>query len=381
MLISFEGQPFFDNFKTGIGWYTYNIIKKIIQTNPQNSFEVNIFDLLNKRKSLEHIPKLFDNPENLSIRKCSIMHHGVYIRNLNTLGLIPYNLFFNSKADIYHFFNFIIPPKIKGRVVNTVYDMVFIRYPETMNKPTYNIHKKNLKRSCQDADVILTISENTKKEIVEFMGVSPDKIEIAYPAVDRNIFYPNKDYKLIKEKYNINNEYILYFGTIEPRKNISSIVKAFKIVSEKNKDISLVLAGREGWMYEEVFSLVKELGLEEKVIFTGYVPEENVSALYSCALAFVFPSLYEGFGIPPLEAMACGTPVIVSNTSSLPEVTGDAGILVNALDVENIAHEMGRLIEDNSLQSQCAEKGLIQAQKFSWDDSAKKVMDMYKKLL
>lgn len=380
MLVSFEGQPFYDNFKTGIGWYTYNIIKKIIETDFQNSFEVNIFDLLNKRKSSEGIPNLFNNPQNLSIKKCQFMHHGVYIRNLNTLGLIPYNLFFNSKADIYHFFNFIIPPRIKGKVVNTVYDMVYIRYPETMSKPTYNIHKKNLKRSCEDADVILTISENTKNEITEFMEISPDKIEIAYPAVDGDIFYPNKDFKLVKEKYSINNEYILYFGTIEPRKNINSIIKAFKILSEKNNDISLVLAGRKGWMYEEVFLLVRELGLEEKVIFTGYVAEEDAAALYSCALAFVFPSLYEGFGIPPLEAMACGTPVIVSNKSSLPEVVGDAGILVNALDIENIAYEMDRLIYDDSLRREMSEKGLVQARKFSWEDSAKKVMDIYKAL-
>lgn len=309
------------------------------------------------------------------------MHHGIYIRNIDLFKILPYNWFFNSKADIYHFFNFIIPPNIKGKIVNTVYDMVFIRYPETMSKITHKIHQEHLKRSCNDADIILTISQNTKNEIMEFVKIDSDKIQIAYPAVDHSVFFQNKDYKLIKEKYNIKTDYILYFGTLEPRKNITSIIKAFKIVSEKNKDISLVLAGRKGWMYDEIFALAEEFKLEDKIIFTGYVPEEDASAIYSCASAFIFPSLYEGFGIPPLEAMACGTPVIASNTSALPEVVGNAGILVNPLDIENIAFEMDRLINDDKLKKEYSEKGLTQAKRFSWEESAKKALEIYRELV
>ncbi len=380
MKIAFEGQPFLDSFKTGIGWYEYNMIKNITRIDSESQFEITVFDFLNSYNSDEKLLNLFDHRENTNVSKCIYMHYGIYIRSQNLFKWIPYNYLFNSKADIYHFFNFIIPPRIKGKVVNTVHDMVYFRYPETMSKANYNIQRKNLNRWCQDADIILTVSQNSKNEISEFMNVPLDKIEIAYPAVDRNVFSPKKDYKLIEEKYNITSGYILYFGTLEPRKNITTIIRAFKIISEKNKDIKLVLAGRKGWLYDEIFALVQELRLEDRIIFTGYVPEEDAPVLYSCAEAFVFPSLYEGFGIPPLEAMACGTPVIVSKTASLPEVVGDAGILVDPHDIENLAFEMERLINDSALRKRCSEKGLVQADKFSWEDSARKVIEIYKSL-
>lgn len=377
MKIAFEGQALISNSKTGVGWYSYNLIKNILSIDLVNSYEINVFDFLNTKNSTAQISSLMRENKHLELKKCLFFHYGVLARYQGIYNIIPYNYFLNSYADIYHFFGFIIPKKIKGKVINTVHDMTYIRYPETMSKTNYNIHHKNLKRSCRDADVILTVSQNSRNEIAEFMNVPLDKIEIAYPAVDKAIFHPNKNYNLIKEKYHIHNDYILYFGTLEPRKNITSIIKAFKIISEKNKDINLVLAGKKGWMYDEIFQLVKGLHLEDRVIFTGYVPEEDAPVLYSCAVIFVFPSLYEGFGIPPLEAMACGTPVIVSNVASLPEVVGDAGILVNPYDIENIAHEMDTLINDSELRKQCSEKGLEQAKKFSWEDSAKKVIGIY----
>lgn len=380
MKIAFEAQPFLYNFKTGVGWYTYNLINKIIELSWTESFEINIFDFLNSSQNEKRLRKLLNFSENTLIKKCTYMHYGIYIRNQRLFNMIPYNYLFRSKAEIFHFFNFIIPSNIRGKIVNTVHDMVYIRYPETMSEANYNIHRTNLQRSCINADVILTVSQNSRNEIAEFMNVPLDKIQVAYPAVDRAVFYPNKNYGLIREKYEISGSYILYLGTLEPRKNIISIIKAFKIISDRNKEIMLVIAGEKGWQYDEVFRNVEDLHLQDKVIFTGYVPEEDICVLYSCALAFVFPSLYEGFGIPPLEAMACGTPVIVSEAASLREVVGDAGILVDPLDVENIAFEMERLINDSSLRTIYSKKGVNQARDFSWEKSAKKVLEIYNSL-
>lgn len=382
MRISFEGQAFINSTRTGVGLYTYNLVKNIITIDLANQYQINIFDFLNRNKSKDKVTELFrgDGNDRVHVRECILIPYGVYARFQELFRFVFYETLLNSKVDIVHFFNFILPRKIKSKTINTVHDMNYIRYPETMSKTNYNIHRKNLQRSCRDADFILTVSQNSKNEIMEFMNVSPDKIDIASPAVDTNIFHPIKDCGWIKDKYKIPGGYILYFGTLEPRKNITSIIKAFKTVSEKNADINLVLAGQKGWMYEEIFRLIQDLHLQDRVVFTGYVPEEDAPALYSCAEAFVFPSLYEGFGMPPLEAMACGTPVIVSNTSSLPEVVGDAGILVDPHDIENISFEMDRLINDSEVRKTLSEKGLEQSRKFTWEDSARKVIEVYNRL-
>lgn len=380
MQISYESQGLCENSKTGIGWYSYNLTKSIFTVYSSNKYEFLIFDFLNRNNSRLRIEDLFCKNVHIPIKVCSSIPYSIYSKYLELFALIPYNSIINSKADIYHFFNYIIPRNIKGKVVNTVYDMVYKLHPETMEKGNLQKLHKNLQRSCRDSDVILTISQNSKQEISDFMNVTPNKIEIAYPAVDRDIFKPEKNTDLVQMKYKIPGEYLLYLGTLEPRKNITSLIKAFKIISEKNKDIFLVIAGKKGWMYEEIFKLVDDLHLNGKVIFTGYVEDKDIPFLYSSAVAFIFPSLYEGFGMPPLEAMACGTPVIVSNTSSLPEVVGDAGIFVDPLNIENIAFEMDRLLNDNSLQQEYSKRGLQRSKIFSWEDSAKKVIDVYQSL-
>lgn len=380
MKISLEGQAFSVNKKTGVGWYANNLIENIFKFDTLNEYNIVVFDFLNKSKINTSLEKHFKKNSNVTISICTLMPFGVYIRFSKNFAFIPYEILLNTNPDISHFFSFFIPYNIKSRTIVTVYDMVYKLYPETMSRTNYSILHKNLHRSCRDSDAILTISTNSKNEISEYMNVPESKIHIAHPAVNIEIYSPQKDCDNIKGKYKIYGEYILYLGTLEPRKNIPSIIKAFSGISGEYKDLKLVLAGGKGWMYEEIFRLIKDLKLDEKVVFTGYVSEEDKPALYSGAIAFVFPSLYEGFGIPPLEAMACGTPVIVSNTSSLPEVVGDAGILVNPYDVENLAYEMECVLNDTELRKTMSEKGLIQAGKFSWEDSAKKVLDIYKKL-
>lgn len=384
MKISFEGQVLCSNYKTGIGWYAFNIINKIINLGSAHQFEINIFDFLCNLKSYQQINNLFRSHDTLNINKCIWFHNGVYIRNQDLLSFIPYNSLFNSHAQVAHFFNYFIPKNIKSKTVVTIYDMVYKLYPETMYKSNYDLLSKNTQRSAQAADIILTISENSKEEIVDLLNVPDEKVKIAYPATDTSVFYPKTevtDRNILINKYGIDREYILYLGTLEPRKNIPALVKAFKIVSNENQDIKLVLAGGKGWKYNEIFTLVQQLKLEDRIIFTGYIDEGDIPVVLSNAIMFVFPSIYEGFGMPPLEAMACGTPVIVSNSSSLPEVVGDAGIQVEPKDIERMANEMGRLINDTELRKHYSKKGIVQAKKFSWEQSAKTVLDIYHSLV
>jgi len=174
----------------------------------------------------------------------------------------------------------------------------------------------------------------------------------------------------VKHRYNVTGDYLLYIGTLQPRKNIARLIKAFSTLHARYSTLHLVLAGGKGWLYDDIFAEVKRLGLESQVLFPGRVAEEDKAALLSGAEVFMFPSLYEGFGLPVVEAMQCGTPVICSNTSSLPEVAGNAALLVDPLDVDALAQAMVRLLDDADLRQTLIERGYAQAQKFSWADCA-----------
>jgi glycosyltransferase involved in cell wall biosynthesis len=217
----------------------------------------------------------------------------------------------------------------------------------------------------------------TKCDLIERYGTEPDKITVVYPGYDEATFQPVRDEEVIeavKARYGIAGDYILFVGTLQPRKNLIRLVKAFADCRSPIADCRLVIAGKKGWLYQEIFRRVEELGLEKKVVFTGYVPEGDLPALLSGAHLFVFPSLYEGFGLPVLEAMACGTPVVCSNASSLPEVAGDAALMVDPLDVEGLATAMERVLSDEELRAELTERGFKQARKFSWERCARETL-------
>jgi glycosyltransferase involved in cell wall biosynthesis len=382
MRIAFEGYHACKGKMSGVGRYAYNIIKNVLAVDHTNTFEIDRFNFLNRERYPEILPELLRHG-NISLKECHYLHYGITARQPWVHYFFSYNTCFRSFADIYHFFGFIIPEKIKGKTIATIHDMSYMLYPETLSKANYAILRKNLVRSGNDADIIVTVSDNGKKEIAEHLNISPDKIYVVYNAVDHTLFFPRKHEeakKLLHVKYNISGDYLLYLGTLEPRKNIISLIKAYRIFSNRNKDVKLVIAGQKGWKYDEIYNAVNELSLMDRVIFTGYLKDEDIPALYSAAEAFIFPSLYEGFGIPPLEAMACGIPVITSNTSSLPEVMGDAGILTDPRSIEGLAYEMDRLVNDDCLKKDLSKKGIIRAGKFSWQDSAERVLNIYREL-
>jgi glycosyltransferase involved in cell wall biosynthesis len=221
--------------------------------------------------------------------------------------------------------------------------------------------------------------------MIRYLNIHHDKIDIVPCGVDGKKFKPEKNRSIIensKKKYSIKGEYFLYLGTLEPRKNLVRLIEAYSKLKANNNNIpNLILAGRKGWLYEEIFKCIHRLELEKSVVYIGYVAEEDSVPIICGATAFLFPSLYEGFGLPPLEAMACGTPVLTSNVSSLPEVVGDAALLVDPLNVNDICQKLEALISDDNLRQKLIERGMARASLFSWDNAAIKLMEIYKQII
>jgi glycosyltransferase involved in cell wall biosynthesis len=380
MKIAFDVQPIIASNKTGVGFCEAGIIKALTSLYNDNEYLFNFFALGRKV-----------NPDNINnyvkscckINSCKWFSSYLY-KIIKSFLPVPYSMFFREKADITHFFNFNIPPFVHGKRVVTIHDMAFKRFPETVCFKTKMSLILNIKKTLKRADKIITVSNFSKDEIIKFFNIDAGKIAVVPNGVDFSLFNPNYDIAKInevKDKYKINGSYFLYLGTLEPRKNLIRLISAYnEYIKLTDSSTLLVLAGQKGWMYDGIFEKVRELKLEEKIIFTGYIKDYEAPILINGAVAFCFTSLYEGFGMPPLEAMACGTPVLTSNISSLPEVVGDAAILVDPYSEKEITNALVKLHNDENLRKELSEKGLVQAKKFSWDNAATILNNIYKEL-
>jgi glycosyltransferase involved in cell wall biosynthesis len=267
--------------------------------------------------------------------------------------------------------------------VVTVHDLGYHYHPEA-HTTWQNVYLRwSTRHNARNASRILADSEATRRDLKRYYGTPPAKIAVVYPGLDDKLA-PVTDTALIegvRSRYGLNGPYLLYVGTLQPRKNLVRLVRAYSRLAsllagqdDPQPAPRLVLAGKRGWLHDEITRQVGALGLEGQVLLTGYVPQGDLPALLSGALAFVYPSLYEGFGLPVLEAMACGTPVICSNTSSLPEVAGDAALLVDPHEPEALAQAMLRLVTDAELRGELAARGRQQAQRFSWQRCARETL-------
>ncbi|MCJ7856674.1 glycosyltransferase family 4 protein [Lachnospiraceae bacterium NSJ-143] len=375
MKIAFESQLLLDENKTGIGWLAYNTIYSMKRLRSDNSYSMNFFLLSKKKEKHLRLIESYKN-EGFNTKCCNWFNYVIYKLLWNFIP-INYSCFFGKSDDVTIFFNYYIPPGVKGKKLTFVHDMTYKAFPETVNKRTLYMLNMNMKKSCLRADKILTISEFSKSEIVKYMNIDAKKIDVVPVGVNHDKFKVCSDKNKIQkvlDKYNIDCSYFLYLGTLEPRKNIEGMIDAYLAFKKKNKNApKFVLAGRKGWLYESIFERVKQYGIEDSVIFTGYVEEHEAPLLLNGALAFLFVSLYEGFGMPPLEAMACGTPVITSKVSSLPEVVGNIALLVNPYSPEEITEAMEKIYNDKELRSSLSQKGLKRAEEFTWDKSAKAI--------
>jgi glycosyltransferase involved in cell wall biosynthesis len=268
----------------------------------------------------------------------------------------------------------VLPPIHPRASLVTVHDLGYRHFPEA-HPPLQRLYLDLTTRwNARAAAHILADSQATKADLVTHYATPPDRISVAYPGYDQTLV-PTRDLAKIeatKSRYTITGDYFLYLGTLQPRKNLARVIDAFATIKTK---AALVLAGKRGWLYDDLFRHVRQLGLEKRVIFPGYIAEEDKADLLSGASAFVFPSLYEGFGLPVLEAQACGCPVITSTTSSLPEVVGDGALLVDPRNSSAIADAMQRIATDPTLSESLVERGFINARRFSWTTCAQTVLD------
>lgn len=287
-----------------------------------------------------------------------------------------------EKVDILHQPCFSAPVFYRGNVVVTCHDIISMKFPKNLPFFSRMFYSKWMPYSYKVAKMIIADSENTKKDMVEYLEIPEEKIRVVHLAVSEEFQPKNKlEIEKAKKKYGIKGKYFIDVGTIEPRKNLPFLARAFAIAVKSGISERLVITGKKGWYYDNLFKLVEELKLGDKVVFTGYADDKDIPALYSGATALVFPSLYEGFGFTPLEAMACGTPVISSNTSSLPEVVGDSGILLPPKDEKSWARKIVEVSENTSLREDLKLRGLKQAKKFTWEKVAKETIKVYREAL
>jgi len=369
MRVALELQPCCGK-RSGIGIYAYELAKRVTDGNGLE-FCGNLFNFAgrnNNAGSLEGIA--------MPIRESRLFPYGVYRRIWDIIP-IPYQYLFPGRANLNVFFNYIVPPRIEGKVMTTVHDMTWLRFPETMEKRNYRRLKDGVERSIAQSCRILTISQFSKKEIVSLLGVPEERISVVpcAPSLSKQ----TEDFELCAGKFQISKPYLLHVGTIEPRKNLVRLLRAYALLKKEQKTPhQLVLAGGRGWEAEGIYRLAEEL---PGVILTGYISPEEKNALYQNAEAFVFPSLYEGFGIPPLEAMASGCSVVCSNAASLPEVVGEAARLVDPLDEADIAQGIWDVLSDREYAARLTEAGHRQVQRFIWEASAEKLTQICREVL
>ena len=379
MRIAFDAIPLLGRM-TGIGYCEAGQVSAMTRLHPEHTYQLNYFAArqLAQRHS-ELAPYLGGH---VTARHAFCVPY--LYRAVSTFVPIPYAWFF-GRNDLTHFFNYIIPPHVGGKTVVTVHDMVYRAFPETVRGRTKTMLDMGLVPSMRRADAIVTDSEFSRSEIVKYYPQFAGKIRVVPCGVDLQRFHPVEDAAAIaqvRETYGIGERYFLYLGTLEPRKNLERLIEAYAAYAKSMDDpAQLVLAGGKGWLYDGIFARVQALGLEDRVIFTQYIASEDMCALMSGALAFTFPSLYEGFGMPPLEAMACGTPVLVSDAASLPEVTGDSAVIVRAEDTDSITQGLVRLDTDADLRRRLSQEGLARAKTFTWERSAGMLYDIYREVL
>lgn len=362
----------------GIGRYAVNLInhvaKKLLN---EGQNEIFIFfhhsfdrDLIHKHSHL----KFIDKYTNI---KSNVLRKGIFL---------PFSMR-RLKMDLFHGLDHIGIPFLyqdkRCKYVVTIHDLITRIYPSKFTKKHRLVQNTLLPHILRKADRIIAVSNSTKNDIIKFYPEYAHKIKVIYEGVESQ-FFPRSNQEIEKtlDKYNVDFRYILFLGTVEPRKNIIRVVDAFiQLKQEGNIEQKLVITGRKGWLYKDIIEKINKTPFSQDIIFTDFVDDEDLPFLYSGAEIFLYPSLYEGFGLPVLEAMSCGSPVITSNLSSLPEVAGDAAILVDPMNVEEIVQAMEKLLRDRELRKELKRKSLERAKFFSWEMAAEETLHLYEDIL
>ncbi|MBN2434897.1 MAG: glycosyltransferase family 4 protein [Spirochaetes bacterium] len=369
MIIGIDGTSLCRKI-TGIEYYTLDLIRNVLKFDKRNEYRIFF------RKEIH--PKLAGLKDKAKFLICPI-NNQIFCEQI----WLPY-ITRRERIDIMHFPAF--PPGIlsKKNFIFTIHDATLWKYSNTLSWKGLYYMKPLTSLGAKRAKKILTVSNNSKKDLTKLLKIPENKIVSIYESIKEE-FRIIKDEKLldkVKRKYNLPDRFILSVGSLEPRKNLTNLLKAFHLIKKSfpKNEHKLVLIGRKAWGSSSITNQIKELELEDHVISTGYLPDADLICIYNLAEIFVFPSIYEGFGLPILEAMACGTPVISSNSSSLPEVVGSAGLMINPFHVDEIKEALTILIHNTKSRENLINLGKERVKQFSWEDSAKNVITLYQDL-
>jgi len=351
---------------TGIGTYTENVLKNLINIDIVNNYHV--FWSGNNYQSIKK--------ENCKVVMTSKKHQRFFEDYYFPESILKENI------DVYHMPQNGIgfSQEITCKKVVTIHDLIPYVMPETVGKGYLLKFLKEMPIIIDGSDGIITVSEFSKRDILKFFPIDESKIFVTPLAADKKYMPLDKVHckNFLEKAYNLTNPFLLYLGGFSERKNVASAITAFaKIYNDLNKNYDLVIVGDYKDPSQKLVKLTNELKIESHVIFTGYVPEDHLPIFYNCCDTFIYPSFYEGFGLPPLEAMNCGTPVIASNLTSIPEVVGDGGILINPYDISEISQAIGNLLSNENLRSELSSKALIRAKEFSWQNTARSTLKVY----
>ena len=363
------------NQTAGIGRYTRSLVQALADIDAENEY-VLFYAYSGREKPpwrFADRPNFVEKAASVSDRTLAILWHRLRLP-------LPINLLVGNVA-IYHATDFVLPPLRRTSGIVTVHDLSFILFPDHADSGLVTYLERAVPPSIRRAQLVLADSENTRNDIICLLDAEPESVEVLYAGVDRRfVVIDDEEYlDTVRQRHGLAWPFVLSVGTIERRKNLSRLVQAYgRLRSRREALPKLLIVGRRGWLYEDVFEAVADLALEDEVIFLGYVPEADLPALYNLAEVFVYPSLYEGFGLPPLEAMACGTPVVAANTSSLPEVLGDACLSVSPTDIDGLADAIDRVLSDTELRRSLRQKGLARAMRFTWEAAAQRLLELYR---
>ncbi|HZE68733.1 MAG TPA: glycosyltransferase family 1 protein [Pyrinomonadaceae bacterium] len=352
--------------------YATNLIEALAEIDPVNQYTLYV----TKREAVDRFSNRWPN---FTVR--TTLPHTPLIRIPLTLSAELRK----NPVDILHV-QFTSPPFAPCPVVVSIHDLSFEHLPQTFNRRSRTQLRLTVRRSARKAARIIALSEHARQDIISTYGISPESIT-AIPLAAPETFQPVTDtteLQRVRDIYGIEGDYILSVSSIQPRKNLGRLIASYSYlrrVRPNSKLPKLVLVGKRAWLYDETLRAIQDNGLLDSIIVTGYVPQGDLPALYSGAVCFVYPSYFEGFGLPPLEAMKCGVPVIVGNRTSLPEVVGDAGLLVDPFEVEALSSAIERLIDNPECRDDLRGKGLAQARKFDWRETARRTLAVYKEVV
>ena len=348
--------------------YAVNLIEALAQIDSVNHYTIYV-------TTSEARDRFTDRWPNFKVR--STLPHTPLIR-------IPISLSAELRkrpVDVLHV-QFTAPPFCPCPVVVSIHDLSFEHLPETFKRRSRTQLRLTVRHSARRATRILSLSEHTRRDIIETYRIDAEKVS-AIPLAAAEHFGPvndNRELQRVRHNYGIAGDYILCVGSIQPRKNLARLIRAYALLrgnSSADKLPKLVLVGKCAWLYDETLRTLEKAGVKDTVVVTGYVPENDLPALYSGALCFVYPSYFEGFGLPPLEAMKCGAPVIVGDRTSLPEVVGDAALSVDPFNIEAIAAAITRLVNNSTLRHELSVRGQERARMFSWQHTARETLKVY----